>query len=160
MDMNATDPISIALQSQESADILELCRIFVLNVYMKTYGKIKVFTFLQRSYEEQYNRGFKTKVESKQEKGNIHTSYTTLQLDSKLKLSLNVLVCLFLLTWFLRSPLYRFIASYLRQVIKLLCRIRDSIFAIRCNRSALDLRGLLQQRRQQQVRLAEATTVT
>lgn len=144
MDINATDPILVALQSQESADILELCRIFVLNVYIKTYGKIKIFTSLQRAYEEQYNRGFKRRVELKQEEGNIQASYITLQLDSKLKLALNVLVCLFLLTWFLKSPLYRFIASYLRRVIKLLRRVRLGIFAIRYNRS----RGLLQQQQQ------------
>lgn len=144
MNINATDPILVALQSQESADILELCRIFVLNVYIKTYGKIKIFTSLQRAYEEQYNRGFKRRVELKQEEGNIQASYITLQLDSKLKLALNVLVCLFLLTWFLKSPLYRFIASYLRRVIKLLRRVRLSIFAIRYNRS----RGLLQQQQQ------------
>lgn len=158
MDLNATDPVLLAMQTHESADILELCRIFLLNVYLRRYGKIKVFTFLQRAYDHQYNRGLKKKFRQKFDKVDenasgsyIETSYSTLiQLDPKLKRSLEVLLWLFALTWFLRSPLYNFIAKFLCHVIRLLLNLKIWLYAICCNRSIVNLQLILQRRRRRE----------
>lgn len=107
MDNNATDPLLFAMQPYESADILELCRIFILDVYLKHYGKSKAFVLLQHEYE------FK---------------------NLSLKLPVQLLLILFTLTWFLNSSLYRLLAHFCQSIARssmfLMQRINNSNLTI------------------------------
>lgn len=63
MDIHASDPILVAGQQYrrpagtsswlvgQSADIIELCRIFLLNLYLKHFGRGRLFELLQREHE-------------------------------------------------------------------------------------------------------------
>jgi len=84
MDSNATDPFLFAMQHYQSADIIELCRIFVLDIYMKHYGKSRAFAYLERKHE----RG---------------------QQDTRR--AIEALLLLFATTWFLGSPVYNLVAG-------------------------------------------------
>lgn len=71
-----------------SADIMELCRIFLLNFYMKHFGRVRLFDMLQREHERR----------------NLATNR-----------SYALLLACFTITWLLQSNLYRFIVNVLRQ---------------------------------------------
>lgn len=55
MDANVLDPVLVAGQQHErgrpSADIMELCRVFLLELYMKHLGRVRLFDMLQREHE-------------------------------------------------------------------------------------------------------------
>lgn len=86
MNANETDLLLLAAQSYDSPDLLELSRLNIFNIYLNYYGKQKAFAYLQRLYE-------------------LNMS------GVNLKLSIKILAYLFGLTWFLTSPIYRFIAQ-------------------------------------------------
>lgn len=64
-DLNGADPILIAANSQRrtgargpqhqtaygSSDVLELCRIYLLDFYLKHFGKLRAFEWLQEEHE-------------------------------------------------------------------------------------------------------------
>lgn len=83
MDGNTTDPLLLALQNYESADLIELCRLYVQNIYLKHYGRTRAFLLLQMEHER-YN------------------------LDAQR--SIKLLLILFALTWFLQSSIYGILA--------------------------------------------------
>lgn len=67
MDARAMDPILVAGQQhadnleRPSADIMELCRIFLMNFYLRHFGRIRLFEILQREHERHQlatNRAF------------------------------------------------------------------------------------------------------
>lgn len=150
MDLNATDTVLLALQAHQSADILELFRIFILDVYLKNYGKTKIFTFLQRAYDHRYNRGLKKKFRHNNNyndnaNSNIVASYSTQSIQ--LKRSLEVFLCLFVITWFLRSPLYSLIAKCLCHVVRLVFSKLYWFYTICYDRSVVGLHLLWLQRR-------------
>lgn len=80
---NATEPLLLMSRHYESADILELCRLFMQNVYLKHYGRARLFAVLQTEYESQNLNALR---------------------------SVRMLVTLFAITCFLQSPIYRFMA--------------------------------------------------
>lgn len=84
MDSNATDPFMFAMQRHESSDVIELCRLFMLDIYMRYYGRIRIFRMLQFEYERKMGHS---------------------------KRALQVLVLFFAFTWFLRSSLYDTLAQ-------------------------------------------------
>lgn len=84
MNANETIPLLLALQHYESPDLLELCRLSVLNEYLKIHGKRKTFAYLQRLYE--------------------------LEGKANLRLSIRMLLLLMALTGLLGSSFYRLLA--------------------------------------------------
>lgn len=97
MDNNATDPLLFALQRHESADVIELCRIFMLDIYLRYYGRIKIFRMLQFEYERK-------------------------MWDAKR--SVQILIVFFAFTWFLRSSLYNTLAQIALLPVKVLRILR------------------------------------
>lgn len=101
MDINAfEDPILLAAQTNnnnnnESAELIELNRFYVLNFYLRLRGKLKLFLSLEKEYE------FKFYLEH-------------------LKLSSQFLLFIFLITCFLRSPLYKLLALIYLTMIRLI----------------------------------------
>lgn len=61
MDIHASDPVLIAAKQfrqptagrrlAPSADVLELCRVFLLNFYLRQFGRVRLFELLQREHE-------------------------------------------------------------------------------------------------------------
>lgn len=94
MDMNSSDPILIAASqstnSDKSADIIEVCRVFLLDFYLKHYGRVHAFDLLQREQ---------------------------LRLDASL--SILLLIILFALTSILQSGAYPFLIGLMRRIIAL-----------------------------------------
>ena len=91
MDLNASDPFLIAArqtrsqpQRGASADVLELCRLFLLQAYLKHFGRVQTFDLLQREHE-------------------------SLRLNTRR--SLVALLLVFLTTWFLRTGAYNLLAG-------------------------------------------------
>lgn len=84
--LNATDPFLLALQHYDSPDILELCHLFTLNLFMHHYGRTRTFVYLQREHESR---------------------------NLNIKRSIQALWLLFGLTWLLSSPCARQLARLL-----------------------------------------------
>lgn len=82
MDLNASDPIVIASQCN-SSDILELCRLFIMDVYIKHIGHNKAFALMRRDYEAKFLDWYD---------------------------SIRLLIFLFALTWVLKSRVYTIVA--------------------------------------------------
>lgn len=80
---NATDPLLFASQRYDSADIIELCMLFLQNVYLKNYGRTRLFVVLQAEHERHHLNA---------------------------RFSIRLLAILLTITWFLQSPIYEFIA--------------------------------------------------
>lgn len=76
MDNNITDPYLFSLQEFECSHIVELCRVYLTELYRRHYGSAKLFAWLQFEHE----------------RNNLNLS-----------LSIKVLFVLILLTWFLES---------------------------------------------------------
>lgn len=65
MDIHASDPVLLAGQQLDqappSADIMELCKVFLLNLYLRHFGHVRLFEMLQREHERHQlatNRAF------------------------------------------------------------------------------------------------------
>lgn len=112
MDIYASDPILIAAQQlrrhpqqqqQQShqqqvvvtpnGDIMELCRIFLLNYYLKQFGRARVFQMLEREH-----------LRNSSQVANISRACLALA------------ACL-TLTWFLQSRVYNFLARQVRRLL-------------------------------------------
>jgi hypothetical protein len=99
MDFHAADPILVAASQQQraainherpSADIMELCRIFLLNLYLKHLGRIRLFQMLQQEHERHQ----------------LATNRAVL-----------ALVLLFLATWLLQSDLYHWLLDCVQHYV-------------------------------------------
>lgn len=84
METNETDPIPFASICGHSEDLVELCKIFLLDVYMKHFGRNRGLILLNYEHDRKNPNWF---------------------------YSFQLMLLLFALTWLLKSPIYRLVSG-------------------------------------------------